>query len=219
MTEIEVSTPKEAGYYKLVRQEVVPLLSPRPSRVLDIGCGAGATVAYLKEKGLCDWAGGLEPISPIHMQDRIDQAWQCSIETALAQNLLPSADAILCLDVLEHLIDPWAVVRHLSNLLPVGGAIIASIPNIRHYKLVLDLLFNGKFEYQPSGILDSTHLRFFTKGTAVELFEQAGLTVTLVQAMPVLKPWKNKWILNKLVGGRMADLYPITFLIRAEKAG
>jgi 2-polyprenyl-3-methyl-5-hydroxy-6-metoxy-1,4-benzoquinol methylase len=211
------SAPKQGGYYKSVRKDVFPLLSPRPSRILDIGCAEGWTAAYLKEQGFCDWVGGLEPVAEIKTADRLDLALTCPLETALDQNLLPQVDTILCLDVLEHLVDPWMAVRRLADLLPKGGSLIASIPNIRHYKLVLNLLFKGNFRYQPYGILDSTHLRFFTRETAVELLEQAGLKVTLVQPQPALKPWKNKWIINKLLGGRMTDLYPIIFHLRAEK--
>ena len=208
---------KETSYYQNVRSEIAPLLTPRPRRLLDIGCGEGSTIAWAKEQGLCDWAGGLEPIATITQAARLDQSWSMPVEAALNNKLLPEADTILCLDVLEHLIDPWGVTRQLAELLPKGGAIVASIPNIRHYKLVLALLFKGDFRYRDAGILDSTHLRFFTRETACELFEQAGLKITCCSGMPPMKPWKNRWIINKLSGGRMASLYPITFHIRAEK--
>ncbi len=211
------STPKDGGYYQSVRKDVFPLLTPRPGRILDIGCAEGWTAAYLKEQGLCDWVGGLEPVAQIMTEDRLDLALTCPLESAFEQNLLPEVDAILCLDVLEHLVDPWMAVRKLAQLLPKGGVIVSSIPNIRHYKLVLDLLLNGNFRYQPYGILDSTHLRFFTRETAIDLFEQAGLKVTNVLPQPALKPWKNKWIINKLLGGAMTDLYPIIYHFRAEK--
>jgi len=218
-TDVETifSAPKLDGYYKSVRKDVFPLLTPRPSRILDVGCAEGWTAAYLKEQGFCDWVSGLEPIAEIKTADRLDLALRCSLETALDQNLLPQVDTILCLDVLEHLVDPWMAVRRLAELLPKGGSLIASIPNIRHYKLVLNLLFKGRFRYETHGILDSTHLRFFTRETAVELLEQAGLKVTVVYPQPTLKPWKNKWIVNKLLGGLMTDLYPIVFHLRAEK--
>ena len=67
---------------------------------------------------------------------------------------------ILCLDVLEHTIDPWGLVANLYNLLKKDGAIIISLPNVRNRKVIFPLLFKGQWTYENSGLLDKTHLRF-----------------------------------------------------------
>jgi hypothetical protein len=86
-------------------------------------------------------------------------------------------DAIIFADVLEHLRDPGEVLRKTVKLLSNEGAIVASIPNIAHSSMRLGLL-NGEFRYRPYGLLDDTHLRFFTRDTIEELFDKAGLKIT-----------------------------------------
>jgi hypothetical protein len=86
-------------------------------------------------------------------------------------------DAVLFADVLEHLRDPAAVLRRVAPFLKDGGSVIASIPNIAHGSVRLALLA-GEFRYRPTGLLDSTHLRFFTRETVCDLFEGAGFLIT-----------------------------------------
>ncbi len=90
---------------------------------------------------------------------------------------------ILALDVLEHLVDPWTVVAKLDRLLRPGGVLVASIPNVRHHSVVVPLLFKGGWRYLPMGPLDRTHLRFFTRSTAIELVETSGMRVDKIDAV------------------------------------
>jgi SAM-dependent methyltransferase len=83
-------------------------------------------------------------------------------------------DLLLLLDVLEHLNDPWTRLKEFKALLSPTGVVIASIPNVRNLKVLLPPLVNGQWQYQGAGILDRTHLRFFTRRTVLELFEGAG---------------------------------------------
>ena len=126
-------------------------------------------------------------------------------------------DAVLCLDVLEHLLDPWTVLEGLAGHLAPGGTAIVSIPNIRFHKALLPLLLWGDWAYEERGVLDSTHLRFFTRKTAMELVRGAGLEVVTVEPSTALKPWKNKWILNKISGGRLTDFYAYNYRIVGRK--
>jgi 2-polyprenyl-3-methyl-5-hydroxy-6-metoxy-1,4-benzoquinol methylase len=86
-------------------------------------------------------------------------------------------DAIIFADVLEHLVDPWTVLRRAVRLLRPSGCIIASIPNIRHMSTIFALVCRGEWPYRERGIHDRTHLRFFTKRNIVELFQAADLKV------------------------------------------
>lgn len=79
-------------------------------------------------------------------------------------------------DVLEHLADPWETLRQVRRVLAPGGTVVASIPNVRHWQVVRDLL-EGRWEYAEAGILDRTHRWFFTRRSLARLFEETGFTV------------------------------------------
>lgn len=170
-------TDKSTGYYSSVRAEIFPLLPDHSEKLLDLGCGAGETAAAIKARGQADWIGGIEimPDAVEKAKERLNLVVSGNIE-AMDIGIEPeSIDTILALDVLEHLVDPWLVVRKLDRMLKPGGVIIASIPNVRHLSALLPLLMMGDWRYQDSGILDSTHLRFFTRKTAIQLMISSGL--------------------------------------------
>lgn len=208
-----------SAYYGHVRREAADLLSGQGLRVLEVGCGAGATLAHLREQGTAGWVAGVEPFAAAAevARARLDAFWQADIETFEPPIEAQSLDAVLCLDVLEHLRDPWAAASRLAGLLRPGGAMIVSVPNVRNFSVVLPLLFAGRFRYDPKGgILDQTHLRFFVRESAIALVAQAGLAVDHLAPLG-LKRWKNKWIINALLGGALTDLYARQFLIRGVK--
>lgn len=206
------------GYYDNVRADILPLLDVGAERILEIGCGSGATLAYLKEQGLCQWVGGVEPVAAAARiaRQRTDFFLEGHIET-LSLALPPgSIDVILCLDVLEHLVDPWSVLQKLYPFLKPGGALIASIPNIRFYKILVDLVFRGKFEYADAGILDRTHLRFFTRASAVSLIESCGLRIETIRGTG-LESGKGRTRANRLTFGLLEDIYVLQYLLRGRK--
>src|SRR5262249_30095248 len=85
-------------------------------------------------------------------------------------------DVIVAADVLEHLKDPVSVLRALKNLLKSDGYVVASLPNVAHLSVRLALL-SGRFPYGETGLLDSAHLRFFTRESVDELFDKAGFAI------------------------------------------
>jgi 2-polyprenyl-3-methyl-5-hydroxy-6-metoxy-1,4-benzoquinol methylase len=165
-------------YYHWVRREIKPLLPQNPSRVLEIGAGAGATLKWIKvlypktETTAVEINSALLP----ELNQNVDVPIIGSIDETLAQ--LKAYDLILLLDVLEHLSDPTATLRNISKLLATGGQIIVSVPNIAHWSVSVPLLFQRRFDYQDAGILDRTHLKFFVEDTAVKLLNDANFVVT-----------------------------------------
>jgi 2-polyprenyl-3-methyl-5-hydroxy-6-metoxy-1,4-benzoquinol methylase len=178
---------KRDGYYSNYRKDILSLCPKHVSRVLEIGCGNGNTLKYLKDNGYCDWTGGVElfPDAAHSAATKVDQLYQINIEELNLPVTLGTIDMILCLDVLEHLINPYIVIEYLHKLLSPGGIIIASIPNVRHFSVVFPLLFQNKWEYKERGILDKTHMKFFVKSTAIELMESSGLQLVGVCSFPV----------------------------------
>lgn len=211
-----------ANYYSMARKEVAPLIPAPKAKILEIGCGAGATLAYLKHQGLCHIAYGVE-LMPTPAQEAAkvcDNLWVDNIETFTPPIASNSLDVILCLDVLEHLVDPWAVVKKLTPLLKKNGVLIASIPNIRHHSVLRQIIFNGDFTYEDWGILDRTHLRFFTRKTILQLAECSGLNVDLVQNLHGLKLrhwWKPKRAIKMLLNKIFPHFFAIQYLVRARK--
>lgn len=169
------------GYYDNERAEILPHLPADCSRVLDIGCGEGRVAASIARERDVKWLGGVElvPDAATEAATRLDRVWTGMIEDAdLEAEIEPgSLNVILCLDVLEHLVDPWSVVQRLSPLLAPGGRLIVSVPNIRHWRFIRKLLFKGDFHYTDEGLLDRTHLRFFVRDTAEDLATCGGLAL------------------------------------------
>jgi len=89
-------------------------------------------------------------------------------------------DCIVFADVLEHLRDPWGTMEQYLQRLKPGGYVVASIPNVRNFYLLYNLIVRGQWRYEDSGLLDRTHLRFFTRKEIMELFSVAGLEVEMV---------------------------------------
>jgi len=175
---------KTDDYFGHARTEVLPLLpAGRVDRILDVGCGRGDTLAFLRGEGRCTWTCGVELFSEAGnvAKGRLDEVHVGNIEQLDLPIEPASLDVVLCLDVLEHLIDPWSTVTRLASLLKPGGVLIASVPNVRHFRVVLPLLFRGQWKYADFGLMDRTHLRFFTKDSAIELLESAGLRVDAVR--------------------------------------
>jgi 2-polyprenyl-3-methyl-5-hydroxy-6-metoxy-1,4-benzoquinol methylase len=166
------------GYFNLVRDEIAPLLPENPTLVMDVGCGAGATLRWLKQIRRNITTVGVEINETIAAvaASVADEVVVTDLDAGL-ERLAPyrgSVDVLLLLDVLEHLRDPWSRLKEFRSLLSPSGVVIASIPNVRNFKVLLPLLFSGEWRYQSAGILDRTHLRFFTRSGVLELFHGAG---------------------------------------------
>ncbi len=171
-----------ALYYRCSRAELICHISHGAERVLDVGCGEGTFGANLKKLGLAQKVIGIELIPTVAKlaESFLDHVICDDIESIDLETIgreYGPFDYIICGDVLEHLRDPWSVLRSLSLLMTEGGHLIASIPNVRYWGVVLPLLCKGEWEYSSHGIMDRTHLRYFTRKTAIRLFEQAGLKI------------------------------------------
>jgi 2-polyprenyl-3-methyl-5-hydroxy-6-metoxy-1,4-benzoquinol methylase len=209
------------GYHDNARTDVLPWLPSYATRCLDLGCGAGATLGLLKEKYSNVWLAGLEmDFASAESARKVgNEIWCANADTFDFSNHieLDSLDLILCLDILEHLNDPWTVVQRLSPLLRKGGVLITSIPNIRYHKVIKNLLIDGTFDYTDEGVMDRTHLRFFVRSTAEKLVSCGGLK--LKSTAPVFPIKKNgiKGILNRILGGKLDDLLIMQYMLVAER--
>ncbi len=151
-------------------------------RVLDVGCASGYLAEALNDRGCL--VSGVEADTELAELARphLDRIVVADVEACeLVEEFGPgSFDVIVFGDVLEHLRDPLPVLRQARPLLAQGGTVVASVPNIAHGSIRLALM-QGRFEYQPTGLLDNTHLRFFTLDTLEQLFRDAGLVAVEVR--------------------------------------
>jgi methionine biosynthesis protein MetW len=164
-------------------QEVARMLAdlvPVGSRILDVGCGTGSVSRIIADTRRAKITG-IEPNSHRAAAARAG-GFEVYAEpfTPDVLRLLDTFDVVLFADVLEHVSDPGSFLQLAHAALRPGGKVIASIPNVAHWSVRIDLL-RGKFNYQPVGIRDSTHLRWFTAETVRSLFESNGLRVISLQ--------------------------------------
>lgn len=169
---------QDLSYYQHIRQDILPLLPKQPSRILDVGAGSGATLAWLKTIFPQAQTTGIElnPALVLELEKNADIAVIGDIDQCYAR--LARYDLILFLDVLEHLTDSLGTLKKLSETLEPGGCVIVSVPNVAHLSVSMPLLLRRQFAYRDAGILDRTHLRFFVETTAVALLNDANFRVT-----------------------------------------
>jgi len=193
---------KPAGYYANARNDLVAAL-PRPlGRVLDVGCGEGGVARELRAAGASAVAGiELDPLAAAQAAAVLDELQVGSVEECVARLRGGPWDTICCYDVLEHLVDPYAVLEQLRAAAAPGGRLHVSVPNARHVSLLADLVLRGTFGYSEWGHRDSTHLRWFTRRDIVAAIEQAGWRV-LATSHPALHRAR---LADTLTGGRSTE--------------
>ena len=168
------------NYYHNVRNDLLELLPKGVTfgNVLDVGCAAGKTGEALKRSGLARRVIGLEQNPEVaELASRVlDEVVVASAESSRLPFENEAFDLIIFADVLEHLVDPWKILSKFTAFLKPGGRVLVSLPNIQNWKIILRLM-SGRWWYTDHGILDRTHLRFFTYRTAVEMLKGAGLSI------------------------------------------
>jgi predicted TPR repeat methyltransferase len=205
-------------YYKHERPELVAHVSQSARRVLDLGCGEGAMSAAIKRDCHAQEIWGVEIVESVAEKARnnpaLDKVLCGDLETLVED--LPDGhfSHIIAGDVLEHLVDPWAVLAKLRSKLDAGGLFICSIPNIRNFSFIAKLVLKGRFEYKDSGVMDRTHLRFFARKDVELLFTGAGFSSISIE--PV-RPKKS--LGKKILRAVFGDFVLKGFLVTASPKG
>lgn len=213
----------DVNYYGCQRSEMLPFVPTTALRVLDVGCGNGIFGEALKRRCPCH-VDGVEILSERAAEARrhLDRVWAGDFVNT---PLLPVStyDCVVFNDVLEHMVDPAAALAKARGLLNIHGCVVASLPNVRHFPVVWKLIVRGRWDYVDSGILDHTHIRFFTRSTLAELFRDAGYridTLAGVNRYTVNSPdenslWRYQKILQLIWPRRFDDTAYLQFAIVA----
>lgn len=217
---------KKKEYFNYIRKDVVSLLPVQSQqKVLEIGAGSGNTLVYIKENKLAAEVMGVELVKSADSNQQhplIDKFQIADIEKENINAPKEYFDVIICADVLEHLSDPWSCINKLSQHLKKGGRLIASIPNIREFKTLSKIIFRGDFRYEKNeGILDVTHLRFFTKKNIKHLLNTDSLSLIYCKPNILLRKEvpeaRKRRIFNRLTFGLFLDFLAIQYLCIAVK--
>jgi GT2 family glycosyltransferase/2-polyprenyl-3-methyl-5-hydroxy-6-metoxy-1,4-benzoquinol methylase/tetratricopeptide (TPR) repeat protein len=164
----------DRSYYELARPELVALIPPTARRVLDVGCAAGRLGQALKARQEARVCGiEIDPDAAGEAKRHLDQVIVGDLERLEVPFPEGHFDCIVCGDVLEHLAEPGRFLERARRWLAPDGCLVASIPNVRHHSVIRSLL-GGDWTYEPAGLLDRTHLRFFTRREIEKLFYRAG---------------------------------------------
>jgi SAM-dependent methyltransferase len=168
--------------------------------VLDIGCGIGLLGAYLKKKHNCI-VTGLEIIEDNYevALSELDEVFLGDIETMDLSELGCDYDYIIFSDSLEHLLNPDKVLEKIKKLLSESGMVLISMPNVRNFRVTMPLIFSDSWEYQDEGLLDRTHLRFFTCTSLLNTLNNHGYCVNKIKYDLPLS--SKVGLLNKLTFG------------------
>lgn len=198
------------------RLDLLELVPPGTATALDVGCGRGGFCRTLKANGVGEvWGIEAHPDAAAEVTaDRV----VCGFFPQDMPADAPLFDLISFGDVLEHIEDPLTVLRGAAERLSPGGVVLASIPNLRYWRVLWNLYWHGDFTYKDQGILDRTHLRFFTRSTMRKLFTDAGLTVDRMDSVTVPEGRKAK-LLNRLVPRLGADSLTYQYLLRGSVGG
>lgn len=166
---------RKEPYPDSAREEMHPLVPASARRVLDVGCHRGAFGARLRTHGRTVFGIELDAATAADAAARLDE-----VIVGRYPDDIPSGatfDCVVFNDVLEHMEDPWSALAATVAHLEPEGTVVASIPNVRNVEVIYPLLTRGTWRYQDQGLLDRTHVRFFTKSSMRELFEGSGFVV------------------------------------------
>jgi 2-polyprenyl-3-methyl-5-hydroxy-6-metoxy-1,4-benzoquinol methylase len=209
---------KTGSYFQGVRADYIAALPSNPeAAILELGCSEGSTGALALAQGKCRHYMGIELHEPSAAiaRTRLTEVHVGNIETMPLPFAPASFDALIISEVLEHLVDPWAVLARLAPLVRPGGLVFASSPNISHHKVIRSLL-RGRWDLADQGVMDRTHLRWFTPATYAGMFEGAGFQIEEIRPVRSFG-WKPR-LFNRLTGSRWQHLFMPQTSIRGRKS-
>lgn len=166
------------------RNDIIKNIPDNVSKILDIGCSIGTLGKQIKQENDVEVIGiEIDKDMASEAHKSLDKVITADVETLCLDTYFPSTyfDCVILADIIEHLKDPWNLLKNTSSILSDNGLVIACIPNIRHYTTIINLVLKGYWPYRERGIHDRTHLRFFTLRNIKELFQSSGINITKIE--------------------------------------
>ncbi len=212
---------KADSYYQGVREEIIAFIPAGVARVLDVGCGEGGFGSHLKSLRGCEvWGIEIVPAAAAIASNRLDRVLCGDVLEMIDRLPDDGFDVVVFNDVLEHLVDPYRVLDRIRGLIRPQGVVVSSIPSIRYYPVMYALLAHRSWEYEESGILDRTHLRFFTERSIREMYERLGYDILRHEGINRLDHLPLRYrIVNTILRGRLDDMRYVQFPTVARPRG
>ena len=193
-------------------------LPPDPRTVLDVGCGSGMGLASLSKRGITVIGVDVDPKAIVKARTRLREARLLDVEREpWPVDWLGFFDVIAFCDSLEHFADPWKVLRSTRSLLRAGGRVVASVPNLRQWRMLTKLAL-GRWHYHDGpGIMNRSHLHFFTRQTMRDLFTESGFgQPTFYFPRQTFHLRQPERALNAMTFGAVPDFFYNSFTVSAE---
>ncbi len=196
---------KPKGYYESNREDMLKYIPQGTKTSLEFGCGFGGFSKLIKDRfGAEAWAVEIDEQSAKAASEKLDNVINSDAHEAIDR--LPNSffDCIIFFDVLEHLVNPYSLLTSVKEKLTENGVVVMSIPNIRFYRVFIDFVLHGNWDYQDEGILDKTHLRFFTRKSLLKMFDKLDFEILTFEGVHPTHS-RNLKILNFLTLNSFAD--------------
>jgi len=207
-----------------LRNDILNLIPFNAIKILDVGCSVGTLAEQIKSINIKREVVGIEKDAQMakFAEKKMDRVIISDIEKIRLSNFFSPNhfDCVIFADVLEHLRDPWAVLVGILDITTADGLIIASVPNVRHYSTIINLLFKGFWPYRERGIHDKTHLRFFTLKNIREMFHNAGLEIISIERKYriIEKPHRFNKLSRYFTYFFLKEFLTFQYLIKARKS-
>src|ERR1035437_3647960 len=185
---------KPDWYYACPRKEMLKYVPEASRTVLDVGCGEGLFGHTLKQMsaGREVWGIEINPIAAAEAGNKIDKVLVGDVEAVLGGLPEGHFDCVIFNDILEHLIDPESILRNIPRYMTPNGIVVCSIPNVRYFPVLFRLILRKEWRYVDNGVLDRTHLRFFTIKSIQQMFEELRYDVLTIDGINKLNTWRPK---------------------------
>lgn len=207
---------ERAEYYSSSREEMKQFLPSSIRRSIEFGCGFGNFSVFIREKFKSEvWGVDLSPDAVEKAGNFLDKVIES--EAISAVDFLPDRyfDCVVCNDLLEHLTDPDIFIAKLKQKVTPDAVLVASVPNVRHFKTIKNLLLHKDWKYTDKGVLDKTHLRFFTEKSLKRFLQDNNMSIEFFEGINRWKSFRLE-ILNILFAGSISDMFFLQFGFRAK---
>jgi 2-polyprenyl-3-methyl-5-hydroxy-6-metoxy-1,4-benzoquinol methylase len=175
---------KPRRYYEGERTDMLKYIPPTARTTLEFGCGFGGFSALLKDRRKTEsWAVEIDGAAAQEASKKLDTVIHADALASIARIPDKHFDCVIFFDILEHLADPYSLLLAVKQKLTETGVVVASIPNIRYYRAFMDFVIHGNWEYRDQGVMDRTHLRFFTRKSIINTFERLGFRILTLEGI------------------------------------